>query len=63
MRIDAGAVEAEADHFLAVHLLLPKRGEQPLENAALGPAAEPSVDRDPIAEPLRQGPATCSRSP
>ena len=53
MHLGAGAVEADSH---AVHFLLPKRGEQPLENAVAGPAAEPGVDRGPIAEPPRQGP-------
>ena len=60
MHLDAGAVEAEADHLLAVHFLLLKRREQTLENAALGPAAEPGVDRGPFSEPLRQGPPFAS---
>ena len=55
MYLDAGAVEAEADGVLSDRLLLPKRGEQPLEHAAARPAAEPGVNREPIAEPLRQG--------
>ena len=54
MRLDAGAVEAEALRLLADRFLLPTRGEQPLENAASGPAAEPGVDRGSFSEPLRQ---------
>ena len=55
MHLDAGAVEAEALRVLADRLLLPERREQPLENAAAGPAAEPGVDRGPFSEALRQG--------
>ena len=55
MHLDAGAVEAEALRVLADRLLLPKRCEQTLENAALGPAAEPGVDRVPFSETFRQG--------
>ena len=39
---------------LTLVLSRPKRGEQLLKHAAAGPAAEPRVDREPIAEPLRQ---------
>ena len=34
--------------------LLPKPGDQPLENAALGPAPEPDVDCVPFSEQPRQ---------
>ena len=56
MHLDAGAIKAEVDHRLTVHFLLPKRGELPLEYAVSRPAAEPGVDREPIAETPRQGP-------
>ena len=46
--------KAEAAHLLAVYFLLLKRREQTLENAALRPAAEPGVDREPFSEPLRK---------
>ena len=55
MPLGAGAVEAEADRVLADRLLLPERGEQPLEHAAARPAAEPGVDGGPFSEVLRQG--------
>ena len=53
MHLGAGAVEAEAVRVLAGDILLPERGEQQLEHAASGPAAEPGVDRLPFSEPLR----------
>ena len=55
MHLGAVAVEAEAVRVLADRFLLPKRGEQPLEHAAAGPAAEPGVDRLPFVETLWQG--------
>ena len=55
MHLDAGAVEVEAVRAPTDRLLLPERGEQPLEHAALRPAAEPGVDRLPFSESLRQG--------
>ena len=48
------AVEAEAVRVPADRFLFPKRGEQPLEHAAAGPAAEPGVNRGPVVEPLPQ---------
>ena len=54
MHLDAGAVGAEALRVLAARLLLPKRSEQPLENAALGPVEEPGVDCVPFSEALQQ---------
>ena len=50
MHLDAGAVEAEAVRVPAGRMQFPKRGEQPLEHAAVGPAAEPGVNQVPITE-------------
>ena len=55
MHLGTGAVEAEAVRIPAGRMQFPKRGEQPLENAAARPAAEPGVDRASFSEPLWQG--------
>ena len=55
MHLDAGAVEAEAVEVLVRQLLVPQRGEQPRKHARLGPAAQPHVDRVPLAVALRKG--------
>ena len=55
MHLGAGAVEAEAIEVLVRQLLLPQRRKQPRERARLGPAAQPHVDRVPLAVALRKG--------
>ena len=54
MHLDAAAVEVEAVRIFADRFLLPNCCEQPLEHAAVGSAAKPGVNREPVAEPLRQ---------
>ena len=55
MHLHAGAVEAEDLDAPVDQMHLPQRGEQPVEHARLGPAVHPGVNREPIAEVLRQG--------
>jgi hypothetical protein len=54
MHLDRGRVESErfdldADDLLGLHLL-----EHTIQNAALGPAVHPRIDRMPAPEALRQ---------
>ena len=55
MHLGAGAVEAEAVEVLVRQLLLPQRRKQPRQHARLGPAAQPHVDRVPLAVALGKG--------
>ena len=57
IHLGAGAVVVEAVRVFGDRVLLPKRGEQPLEPATAGPATEPCVDCGQVAKAPRQGAA------